>query len=72
MANNTRETTYLSKNLFFKNKVYCNNYIFFSLGDIANKVTLQFTIPKYSPIYLHNTHQFIKKMQGTTAAPKIE
>ena len=71
MANNKRETTYLCKQFFLK-EVYCNNYTFFSLGDIVNKVTLQFTVPKYSPLNLHNTHQFIKKMQGTTAAPESE
>ena len=66
MANNTRAMTYLCKNWSFKNKVYCNNYIFFfSLGDIINKVTLQYTIPKYSPLNLCNPHQFIQKMQGT-------
>ena len=32
----------------------------FTMGDIVNKVTLQFTIPKYSTLNLHNTHQFIK------------
>ena len=28
-----------------------------------NKVTLQFTLPKYAPLYLHYTCQLIKKMQ---------
>ena len=35
------------------------------MGDIVNKVTLQLITPKYWPLNLHNTHQFIKKMQGT-------
>ena len=65
MANNTRETTYLCMSSFFLNKVYLIlTHFFSSLGDTVNKVTLQFTIPKYSPLNLHNTHQFIKKMQG--------
>ena len=54
---NTRETTYLCQRKK-KKKVYCNNYAFFSLGDIVNKVTLQITIPKYSRLNLHNTSIF--------------
>ena len=65
MANNTREMTYLCKKSFCLNKIYCNNYIFFPLQDIVNKVTIQFRIEKYSPLNLHNTHQFMKKMLGT-------
>ena len=61
MANNTRERTYLCK----KKKFIVIITLFFSLGDIINKVTLKFTIPKYSPLNLHNTDQFKKKMQGT-------
>ena len=46
---------------FFKIKFIGIITVFWG-GDIVNKVTLQFTIPKYLPLNLHNTHQFIKKM----------
>ena len=70
MANNIRETTYLCPPK--KNKFIVIITLFFSFGDIVNKVTLQFKVPKYSPLNLHNTHQFIKKMYGTTPAPESE
>ena len=64
-ANNTRKKTY-AKIHFFKIKfIVIITQFFSSLGDTINKVTLKFTPPKYLPLNLHNTHQFIKKMQGT-------
>ena len=41
--------------IYFFNKVYFNNTICFGGGDIVNKVTLQFTLPTYSPLNLPNT-----------------
>ena len=65
MPNNTRETEYLCKNSYFQIKFVVIITPFFYLGDIVNKVTLQFATQKYLPLNLHNTHKFINKMQGT-------
>ena len=65
MANNIRETTNIWEKSFFLMKFIILIPMVLGGGNIINKVTLQFTLPKYSPQILPNTQQFIKKMKGT-------